>query len=216
MSKIIIVPSMMHFWDGKLTTSHGVCQIVPNIMPSTLTVDYLTNVNGILSKEVAMVRGEIEYDRNSQGTMFINPLLDYLSWYDFPKTECCLYIYKSDLEQRFVTMTELSTAIETRADDIVLVQAQGHDTWFIFFKTEKDKKMVSDLINGAQPVNVKLITFPEEVDHMGWRELLAEIEEWCRTTLTGKFFLTSSYKVLNGRFKYDSDAALFKLKWTYA
>lgn len=218
-SKIIMVPSMLSFMGGKLMTYGGSCQIVPNLVPVCSTVEYTTMEGDYQVTKTAYVGPTVRFDENSQGSLHIDPLYDYFGWYGFDekkKWDNMHCINTAHLENLMVTMREISVEIEKKIQDLVLVQSMGHQSWNMFFSNAEDKQTMADILAQYKPVLIHLTVFPKDMERAEWPKLMEEMTDWCDTTLADKFILTQSFRNVTGKFKNDSDAALFKLKWTYA
>ncbi len=221
-SKIILVPSMISITNGVITTSQGSCNIVPKLISTTQTIQYTTTGTGGQSypnNQMISIGPGVVYDTASQGSLYLDPLSDHFEWYGFDQASRWKNTYSFtfyDLEDRMTNMHELSPLIEDRLTDIVLVQSNGSRAWTMHFRSLIDREIMLDIMAQFQPVPIKLTTFPKDLVGSEWTKFTYEVTDWCAVTLKEKYSVISSEHVLNGKFRSDSDAALFKLKWTYA
>lgn len=213
MNKIIIVPSMMSFNNGTVTTNQGSFKVIPDLITSPTTI----TVNGGGSYSQTVTLGPT-VSHSTTMPMIIDPLRDHLDWYGFSNETSWSphHLSTSTITEKLSSMAEFSTMLEEHMNDVVLIQKFGYDSWHLYCRDPNDKLKIMDLLNKLTPLYITLLKFPEELERKDWPDFVKEVMDWCYTTCKDKFRVTNSYHSLNGVFRSDSDAALFKLKYTYA
>jgi hypothetical protein len=201
-----------------LTTSQGSYQIVPPLMPTaqSLNITIGASHNWQNTTNTINIGPTVQY--GTMGTFVIDPMTDHYEWYGFDASnKYSPYLLDGNhLIWKLTDMAEITRLMDEQLTDVVLVQATGYKMWNMHFKSKVDRVTMEDIMRKLQPTHVKLLRFPEELEKPDWAAFVDEVTEWCNVTLSGRHRLTNSFHCIEGDFKLDSDAALFKLKWTFA
>lgn len=214
MNKVIIVPSMLSYTNGNITTNQGTYRIVPDIIaaPTTLSV-----TNGSGYPQTVTIQPAVTATATSAFT--IDPLADHMAWYGFPPDRRWAPTFVRELTlviDKLTNMHEFSRMVDDAVKDVVLVQKCNYDSWQMFFRSDKDKLAVDEILGSFKVITIALTKFPDDLTVSNWTDFANEARAWGRELGIGPHRIEDSFHSLTGFFRNEEDAALFKLKYTYA
>ena len=150
-----------------------------------------------------------------QQSFYYNPLFDHLDWHGMNN-----WHYGSvDTEQlryKYTNLQELNEYLELYCHETILVQRYGSSSWHMYFRDNNDRLVLERFLKEHEPIRINLPSCADEITFDQWNALVEEVKQWSVDTLNDKYDLYFSFRSMNGTFKSDADAALFKLKWTTA
>lgn len=176
------------------------------LMPTTMSVNSSMGTTQV-----------VYMNQNNYQSFYYNPMTDYLEWYGLlENTWGYLNMNISSLQSMFTNVRVLNEYLELHARDTILVQKCSANTWGMYFRNNQDKELIQQFHNEHTPTHIRLLSWPDHITKSDWPALMTEVEEWSTSTLQEPYTLNNSYHAINGSFKSEHDAALFKLKWTTA
>ena len=218
MSKVIIVPSVLHFMGEQVMGINGTAGPTPSyVTPPSPTATITINGNTIFLPITMPQTPPIT------SSMLYDPMREMLDWYGISEhSSRVMTINSPDIFHKFWGMSEFSAMIDDTVMKRVLIQKQTYG-WKMVFECSEDVFLVNCKIQNARRgvkfriwLEVPDLTPVGKVDFISKqnrKQLEMEYRGYCDSLMTGRHEISHGNDSIYVEIQDDAEATQFKLRW---